>query len=278
MKIKRRVAVAAAVVLLIFAAVIAAVYSRSSTQPFSEKSMTSETADPSAQDSSKVITNVYMSIETKEFDKSIDTLNSLTAKYSGFIENSNIGYSDYLESRTYRSGYFTIRVPKADVEPFKADAVKIGNVISESTSKSDITKQYVDTESKLNMLKIKEERLLSLLEQAVNIEDIIKLEESLNDVMYEKEALINEIKSMDEQVDYSTVSLSILEVDRYSTSDAPDTSIGQKIAEAFKSSLYVFKLVVEKLLIAAIYILPFAAAAALVYFILNKIRNRKNKI
>lgn len=225
----------------------------------------SSTEENETESGEKVVTNIYTSIETTSFDSTVQKLEDSVKKYGGYIENSNIGYSNYIGREVYKSGSFTVRVPSEKEDLFRKEAEAFGNVISESTSKSDITKTYRDTESKLKLLEVKEERLLAILEEATEIEDIIKLEESLNEVIFEKEQLKSQISDMDNQVSYSTVEINLLEVKRYSTGETPYTGFWRKIGEAFRNSIYVFRVVVEKVVIFAIYALPFVILGLLGY-------------
>lgn len=228
-------------------------------------------------DESKVVTNVYMSIETLEFESSVVKLEESVKKQGGYIENSNIGYNNYIGREVYKSGNFTARIPSEKEDAFKKEMAELGNKTSESTSKADITKAYSDTETKLKVLEVKEQRILAIMEQATDIEDIIKLEDSLNETIYEKEQLKSEISSMDNQVSLSTVEVSLLEVERYSTGDTPDTGFWKKVSDAFKNSFYVFGVVLEKLVIFTIYMIPFALLGIAIYIGIRKYILKRRK-
>ncbi|MCR2044564.1 DUF4349 domain-containing protein [Anaerosalibacter massiliensis] len=225
--------------------------------------------------SQKIITNLFISMETKEFDNSINHLNNIVNKYKGYIENSDISYNNHVNNNIYKYAQYTIRMPKNSVDKFTNEINKIGNIISQSTSKEDITKEYYDTESKLNVLKIKEERILKILESAEKIEDILKLEDELNKVIYEKESITNEMKDMDNKISYSTLIINITEVDKFSNIETTKTSFGEKIINTFNNSLYFLKLTMENIIIIVIYILPFALIIGLVYLIINKFIRKK---
>ena len=60
-----------------------------------------------------------------------------------------------------------------------------------------------------------QESLLSMMEQAESIEDIIAINEQLTDVRYQIESMESQLRTYDNQVDYSTVNLYIDEVERY---------------------------------------------------------------
>ena len=224
----------------------------------------------------KVITTVSLAMQTLEFDNTIKSLDILISKHKSYVETSNINYGKYYNEKNYRVAHYTIRVPKASVDTFLKDSTNIAHIYSQSTSKQDITKHYQDTESRLNVLKIKEERILTLLKKAEKMEDIIALENSLSDIIHEKEGLMGSLKDMDDKVDFNTINISIEEVDKLSNSETIKTTFGEKIKNAIGDSIYSFKVFVENLIIYLIYLIPFALIIGLVGYIVYKIIKAKN--
>ncbi|MCF6466767.1 DUF4349 domain-containing protein [Clostridium sp. Cult2] len=223
----------------------------------------------------KVITTIDLRFETTEFDTSNEELDKIIKKHEGYVEYSNISYS----SRNYRTGQYVIRVPKANTQNFKTDLKNIGNKTNESLNKQDVTKQYTDTESRLKVIEVKEERILALMEKADRIEDIIALEEQLSQIIYEKERLQSSLMDLDDKVDFSTVNLYIREVDKLISATTPKTTFGNKISDALNDSLYFFKNTLEKLIILLIYLLPFIIIFGALGFVLYKgiVKYKKKK-
>ena len=58
-----------------------------------------------------------------------------------------------------------------------------------SESTEDVTLQYVDLQSHKKALLAEQESLLSMMEQAESIEDIIAINEQLTDVRYQIESM-----------------------------------------------------------------------------------------
>lgn len=234
-------------------------------------------SDNSRVEPSKVITNVYISLETIEFGSTTDNLNEIINKNNGYKEDSSISHNNYINNRIYKYAQYTIRVPKESVDSFIKEISSIGNVVSQNTSKQDITKQYYDTESRLNVLKIKEERILTLLEKAEKIEDIIAIENQLSEIIYQKESLTKSILDMDDKVSYSTVSINISEVEKLTSGITTETTFGTKISNAFRDSLYFFKVVLEKFLITFIYVLPYFLIIGIIGILAYKFVRKKGK-
>ena len=204
----------------------------------------------------KVIVRFFINMQSVEFDKSISTLENLISKNNAYVENSNISLGSYYDQSSYRNAEYVIRVPRENIDQFINETGSIGKVTNKEESKEDVTMHYRDTESRLNVLNIKEERILDLLKKAEKMEDIIALENSLSDLIYEKESLTGVLKNLDNKVDFSTVTISLREVQKLSTIDDSKTSFGQRIANALSDSLYRFRLSVENLFIGLIYALP----------------------
>ena len=223
----------------------------------------------------KVITTIDLQFETTEFDESNEKLNRIIEKHQGYVEYSNISFS----SRNYRNGDYVVRVPKGNVQNFKTDLNTIGNKTRESVNKQDVTKQYTDTESRLKVLEVKEERILSLMEKATKIEDIIALESELSQIIYEKESLQSNLMDLDDKVDFSTINLYIQEVEKISSTTTPHTTFGTKVIDAINNSIYFFKNTLQRLIIFLIYLLPFIVIFGIIGFAIYKgvIKYRKNR-
>lgn len=236
---------------------------------------------PSSLEPEKVIITIYMSFETTDFLASQKNLEEIIRKHDSYVENSNVRYNTYYNSKNYRNASYVIRVPKDKIAYFKEDLNGVGHIKNESTEKADVSKEYNDTKSRLNILETKEERLLHLLEKAEKIEDIIALENQLNDLVYEKERLKSNLLTLDDKVDYSTIHLDIEEVERLSSMETVETSFGLRIKNALSDSLYSFKMVLASFVIWLIYFLPFGLVLILLGFIgfvlFKKIRRNKVK-
>ena len=216
----------------------------------------------------KVITNIYLSLETTEFDSSIENLDGIINKNKGYVENSNISSRNRINNKIFKHAQYTIRIPKNSVNTFTGEMNSIGNVVSQNTSKEDITKQYYDTESRLNLLKVKEERMSALLKKADRIEDIITIENQLSDIIHQKENMTKSILEMDDKVAYSIVNMEISEVEKLRSDITAKTTFATRISNAFNDSLYTFKVFVEGLILIFVYTWPFLLAGGLVAFLI----------
>lgn len=164
--------------------------------------------------SQKLIKTVSMSMETKEFDPLLENIRSKVEELGGYIENSEISGSSYYSVQGNRYAWMTLRIPADKLDGFVTIVSELGNVTSKNESVQDITLRYVDVESHKKALETEQDRLLELLEKAESMEDIITIESRLSELRYELQSYGSTLRTYDNQVNYSTVSISISEVER----------------------------------------------------------------
>ena len=189
----------------------------------------------------KIIYYVSSEIETLKFDETIDRIYELLLFYNAFIESSNISGINIESSRynwnTYRNAYFSLRVPKENLNSITANLDSLGNVISLSSYAQNITSQFYDSQSRLNSLEIQEERLLDMLKKAEDVPDLIALENRISEVRYQIEALTTTLRNWQNQVDYSTLTINVREVEIYTEPTPIHRSYWQQVGDGFNSSL-----------------------------------------
>lgn len=195
-----------------------------------------ENGSAAVTDSRKLIKNVDMSVETKTFDSFMNVLEEKVQELGGYIESSDIyngsAYSGY---RSSSDASLTLRIPQTKLNAFLEEVSDICNVIRRADSVEDVTLTYVDMESRRDALETEHGRLLELLEKAESLEDILTIEERLTNVRYQLESMEAQLRAMDNQVEYSTVYLSVSEVKELTPVE--EKTLGQRITEGFADSL-----------------------------------------
>ena len=181
----------------------------------------------------KLIKNVSLTVETEDYSGLISSVQSRVEELGGYTES----YESYNESTVgSRSASLTLRIPADRLEEFVSRVEELSNIVSREETVEDITLSYVDLESRRRMYEEEEERLLSLLDQAETLEEIIALENRLTEVRYQLESMESQLRAMDNQVSYSTVYLSIDEVERYTPPAEKGT--WERIRVGFAENVY----------------------------------------
>ena len=155
------------------------------------------------------------------------------------------------------------------------------NVTSSSESTENVTLTYVSTQSRVEALEVEQDRLLELLENAETMEDLLTIEERLTDVRWELENYASQLRVLDNQVNYSTIHLSVWEVDEPTV--IVERTVWQKIGDGFsRNTKNVWNGLVDTfiwVLTVIPYLVPLALISGVVLlgFKLGKKKAKKNK-
>ncbi|MBR1441126.1 MAG: DUF4349 domain-containing protein [Lachnospiraceae bacterium] len=251
-------------------------------EEYAEEDRSSESVNENGASSNrKLITTVNLSAETTDFDTLINNINQKVAALGGYIESSNvnIGSSYYEGYGSSRSASMTIRVPANNLQEMTDMVTENSNITSQSKNVDDVTLSYVDLQSRKNAYKAEEERLLEMMEMTQTIDEMIIIEDKLADVRYHLESMESQLRTFDNQVDYSTVYLNIKEVVRI-TPPAPQ-SIGEKISEGFTENLVLVGTGIRDFFVGLIINLPFIVIwviiILIVVFIVKAVSNHSKK-
>ena len=229
----------------------------------------------------KLIRTVDLSAETEDMDSLLSEVEATIAGLGGYVENRNI-YNGGAGSRKSRWANLTVRIPAQKLDQFVTQVSGVSNVISHSETTKDVTLSYVGTESRVKALETEETRLLELMASAKDLKDLLTLEEKLTDVRTELERHKSQLRLYDNQVNYSTVHLSVQEVVKYTVVEEPEPEptfwekLWSGLVNGFKNVWLILKGLVIFLVSAVPYLLiPGGIAAAIL--IPRAVRRRREK-
>ncbi len=183
----------------------------------------------------KLIKTVDLSVETKDYDNLMVSIEKQIEDLGGYIESLGAYNGSYYSGRINRSANITARIPAEKLDGFVKQIGEEANVVDRNESVEDVTLQYVDLDSHARMLEEEQERLLELLENAETIEDIITIESRLSEVKYQLESMKSQLRTFDNKVTYSTVHIYIDEVKELTP--VVEQTAGERIAEGFMESI-----------------------------------------
>lgn len=243
-----------------------------------EEGQASEVTE-SAAESRKLIKTVYLDMETRNFDEMIANISKKVEELGGYLEHSQVQGNGYDQENGRRYASMVARVPVAKLDGFVEQVSGMGNVINKQESVEDVTLSYVDIESRINALKVEQQRLTELLAQAESVDAIIALESRLSEVRYELESYESQLRTYDNQVDYSTVTMNIQEVERI-TQTKQDTVL-ERISSGLSDNFYDLGQGLLNffiwLVISLPYILLLAAIGLIVWLVLHISTRRHRK-
>ena len=241
-----------------------AVLSQEVSNPATDPARTSDEATPVER---KLIRNVSMHLETREFDALTKSISDAVTFFGGYMEQADVsGNSLYWSGeRSSRYSNITARIPENKLDAFLTEVSSQGNVTYKNESVQDVTLQYTDITSRKKTLQMEQDRLWELLEKAESIDAVIALEARLSEVRYQLESIESQLRTLDNQIVYSTVYLSIQEVQVLTSTD-PDT-IPVRIQKGLSRSFNTLKISSVDFLVWFISSLPILAVFAVLVFI-----------
>ena len=219
----------------------------------------------------KIIYSADATVETTEFDKSIAALEKLLADCGGFVESSSVNGSNYYDSArgnvSRRTANYTLRIPSAKFSGVMNSLETLGNVPYTYMYTENVTAQYYDVEARMKAYQAQEARLLEMMDLAETVEDIITIEDKLTDVRYRIDSLQSSLNNWDRRVAYSTLSLTVKEVQVYTPETVTKITYGERLANAFKDSLTGTAEFFKNLLVFLVSILPALVILAVLFFV-----------
>ena len=228
----------------------------------------------------KIIYSANVTVETTDFDGSLRNLEALIAQHGGFVESSSIsGNNYYRSSRGYtsqRSAEYRIRIPSGSFSTVMNSLSTLGNVPYSYTYSENVTSQYYDVQARLKACRTQEQSLLDMMAKADKVSDMLEIQAQLSEVRYRIESLQSTLTNWDRQVNYSTITLSIQEVQEYT----PESKIsyGEQLRLALSRGLKdvgeFFRDLLLWLLEALPTLLVLAAVVLLVVFLIRRICRR----
>ena len=180
----------------------------------------------------KLIRRLSLSVETENYTELLSKIDAQVRVCGGYVENME---ASTRYSSTTRYASLTIRVPVDQLDSFAGYVGEVSNVVYRTESNEDITTTYVDTKSRRDALQIEHDRLLELLEKAENLSEVLEIESRLTDVRYQLQSIESQLRTYDNLVDYSTVTLTINEVKVYT--DTEEKGFWEELGDGFVDSL-----------------------------------------
>jgi hypothetical protein len=246
--------------------------------------MASEAADDSARAAAvdlepesvqrQLIRHADVALIVDDFSQSGERLRTQISETGGYIANEESHQWDGIWT-----GQFQIRLPANRLDPFLEALESMGDIESRRLYSEDVTMEYVDVQSRIQMMRVKEARLLELISQSGNLADLLNVENELANTRGNLESLEGRMRYLSNQVAYSTVQLQV-EQKIEPTGAFEETgllSAPGRFKAAFIASINRLLILLGDLIVWFGRVLPYLAVAAALLWILWQIVKRTRK-
>lgn len=154
-----------------------------------------------------VIQSATLSVETKNVAEAVQSATLQVKGLGGWVSNLQSATPDGQSG----TASLSVRVPESKFNDAIQALHALGTVKSQSMTGEDVTTQVVDVEARLKTMRIEEEQYRTILGKTRRLGDILEVKDRLGSVRQEIESLAAQQKSLRNQANYSTISLTLTE-------------------------------------------------------------------
>ncbi|MCU0516893.1 MAG: DUF4349 domain-containing protein [Oscillatoria sp. Prado101] len=155
----------------------------------------------------QLLKKAELNLLVKSIDQSIKEVSAIVQKQQGDI----LGLQDSKpqDPSIRHTASVQIRVPQNKLETTINALAKLGTVQYRSLTVEDVTSQLVDSDARLRNLRKSEEMVLKIMERSGSVGDVLKAANELSTIRESIERLDAQLKSLRNQVAYSTINLNL---------------------------------------------------------------------
>lgn len=202
--------------------------------------------------------------ELKDVDASKERVGHLLSSLNGFVVSEEFRSSRYVNEYDME-----LRVPADSLDKFVASLNGLeGKVSKRNFYSEDLTAKYLDSKSRKETKQAMLENYRRLLSTAKDVEDLLAIQERIDEIQEDEEAMSKVIMKIDYDVEFSSVNLTL---SSYRSSDygEKEETFLSKVADAFKGGLYV--------ILGLIRLWPLYIIAGVIVYFLRKRKLKKAK-
>jgi len=221
----------------------------------------------------KIIKDGEIFVRTKDIFESKKNVDETVKKFNAYYDNEDFENND--NEITYT---LTIRIPANNFELFIASIENGKNEITNKNIKArDVTDEFIDLGTRLTNKKEYLKRYKELLAKASTIKDILAIQENIRTLQEEIESSEGRLKYITDQVDYSSLSLTLTKIKAHKNRPPQTETFSEKIKDSLASG---WASIVDFFLwIIAIWplIIVIAVSTFLIRWLIRKRRIKKSK-
>lgn len=234
-----------------------------------------------------VISTAAMSLRVDDIDKATASVRAMAAKYGAIISDLTLDAGEQplpepmpLDSRdgvalapSPGSAHITLRVPATKLDEIESAAARLGTLLSQSASESDVSQQHVDMAARLKNLQAEETRLRVFLNKATKVSEMLDVERELSRVRGEIESMQAQLTYLDRQVALATLTIDLSETGPV----VRPTSGGWGFLEAVTSGIQAAAALVRLFISGVIALAPLLIVAMLGWVVWRFARRRRGR-
>jgi hypothetical protein len=205
--------------------------------------------------------------ELKDVDASKERVGHLLSSLNGFVVSEEFSSNSY---SLYDEYDMKLRVPADSLDKFVAGLNGLeGRISKRNFYSEDLTAEYLDSKSRKETKQAMLENYRRLLSTAKDVEDLLAIQERIDEIQEDEEAMSKVIMKIDYDVEFSSVDLTLSSYSVSHYGKEEEKTFLSKVADAFKGGLDV--------IVGLIKIWPLYIIAGVIVYFLRKRKLKKAK-
>jgi hypothetical protein len=234
---------------------------------------TSPTAPAPSPDAAfrSVIRTARLGVEVDRYDAAARHLLDIAEGAGGFIADSS-----YAEDEGRPRGEFILRVPAGRFGAAIKDVEAMGTVRQRQISAQDVTEEYVDLQARQRNLERHEQQLLTFMDRATKVQDLLAVEQELSRVRGQIEQITGRLRYLAHNVDMASITVVLSEHPKKGHAGFWDLDgTLAKMQGAFLATVEQIFAAAERVLVLASTLLPLGALAGVAWAVFRRTRQSK---
>ncbi|MGC2628204.1 MAG: DUF4349 domain-containing protein, partial [Candidatus Udaeobacter sp.] len=158
----------------------------------------------------KLIRNANVELEIGSFDDAAQKITAFVKEERGYVATTD----SQKQANGKLRGQIVVKVLPENLDRFLQRIRGLGELKNQTLGTEDVSKAYFDTDARLKNARVMEQRLIDMLKTKTGkVSDLLQVEKELGRVREEIEKMQGELKYWDSQVQFATVTISLVEKD-----------------------------------------------------------------
>ncbi|MGS0560521.1 DUF4349 domain-containing protein [Microbacterium aurugineum] len=180
----------------------------------------------------EIIATAQATVQVPSIPEAATTIAALAADHGGYVESTEIGKAAVMDGTSEPApadsayGWISVRVPSDDLPEVIAALGDVGDVLSSSTSKQDVTSISIDLQARIDSTRASVDRLTELMSQSGSVSELIEAEVALTDRQAQLESYEQQLEALQDQVAMSSLQVQLTRENSPTTADPAGFSDG----------------------------------------------------
>ncbi len=151
-----------------------------------------------------VIRTGTLTLRVSDVAKGVTSVQQIASKYRGYVSNGSTR-----EERRPAIADITITIPSESFDQAFSELRGLGKLVSDSAQSQDVTEEYVDLRSRQRNLEATQKRLLTLLNRASTVGEVLNVQRELTTVQGQFEEIKGRLQYLGNRTTMSTITVSL---------------------------------------------------------------------